>query len=60
MFKLFKKLHSEKVKQLGGIEEKKEAIKKTNDVADRINRIVNEIDVRFHDVPVGFDRRKPV
>lgn len=57
MFK-FLKLKAEKAKQLGGIEEKKEAIRKTNAVADKVNEIVNSIDVRFHDVAVEHDRRR--
>lgn len=54
------KRHREFLKKSGGMEEKKEAIAKKNEVADRIMARMNllTIDRRVSVVPVEFERRR--
>jgi hypothetical protein len=56
----FLKKHKDKINQTGGIDAKKEAVQRTNDVAARVNELVDKMDMRYHDIPVEIDRRSAV
>lgn len=52
--------HREFLKKSGGMKEKKEAIAKKLETADRVMSRMNllSIDRRFHNVPVELERRR--
>lgn len=57
MFRFIRK-YKTRITHLGGLEEKKEALRKVDEVTDKINYMMQEMERRFHQAPVAFDRRR--